>query len=90
MLDTYKPNTEAIQGHLRAYKDFQEIMELHHSLSDRMPRKFDFEADFKVVIPERDARDNIPADQDALVFYTDGSRKEGRKNMNLWTLSEAL
>jgi hypothetical protein len=43
-------------------------MELH-SLSDRMPRKFDFKADFKVLIPERDACDNIPADQEALVFY---------------------
>jgi hypothetical protein len=29
MLDTYKPNTEDMQGHLRVYKDFQEIMELH-------------------------------------------------------------
>jgi hypothetical protein len=43
LLDTYKPNTEDMQGHLRVYKDFQEIMELQ-SLSDRMPRKFDFEA----------------------------------------------
>jgi hypothetical protein len=29
MLDTYKPNTEDMQGHIRVYKDFQEIMELH-------------------------------------------------------------
>jgi hypothetical protein len=50
-----------------------------------MPRKFDFEADFKVLIPERDARDNIPADQDALVFYsTDGSRKEGLVGMGIY------
>jgi hypothetical protein len=54
-----------MQGHLRVYKDFQEIMELH-TLSDRMPRKFDFEADFKDMIPERDAWDNISADQEAL------------------------
>jgi RNase H len=72
-----------MQGHLRVYKDFQEIMELH-SLSDRMPRKFDFEADFKVVIPERDAWDNILADQEALVFYTDGSRKEGQVGMGIY------
>jgi hypothetical protein len=26
MLDTFKPNTEDMQGHLRVYKDFQEIM----------------------------------------------------------------
>jgi hypothetical protein len=58
-------------------------MELH-SLSDRMSRKFDFEADFKVVIPERDAWDNIPADQEALVFYTDGSRKEGQVGMAIY------
>jgi hypothetical protein len=75
-LDTYKPNTENMQSHLRVYKDFQEIMELN-SLSDRMQRKYNFEADFKVVIPERDAWDNIPADQEAMVFYTDGSRREG-------------
>jgi hypothetical protein len=45
-------------------------MELH-LLSDRLPRKFDFEADFKIVIPERYAWDNIPVDQEALVFYTE-------------------
>jgi hypothetical protein len=71
-----------MQGYLRVYKDFQEIMELY-SISDRMPRKFDFEADFKVVIPERDAWDNIPADQ-ALVFYTDGSIKEILVGMGIY------
>jgi hypothetical protein len=82
MLDTYKPNTD-MQGHLRAYKDFQEIMELH-SLSDRMPRKFDFEADFKVLIPECDAWDNILVVQKALVFYTGGSRKEGLVGIGIY------
>jgi hypothetical protein len=72
-----------MQGHLRVYKDFQEIMQLH-SLSDRMPRKFYFEADFKVVIPERDTWDNIPADQEAMVFYADGSRKEGLVGMGIY------
>jgi hypothetical protein len=81
MLDTYKPNTEDMQGHLRVYKDFQEIMELH-SLSHRMPRKFDFEAEFKVVIPKREAWDNIPADQETMVFYTDGSRKVGLEGLS--------
>jgi hypothetical protein len=64
-----------------------------HSLSDGMPKKFNFEADFKFVIHERDAWDNIPADQEALVFCTDGSRKEGLVGMgigNLWTVSVAL
>jgi hypothetical protein len=56
-------------------------MELH-SLSDRMPRKFDFEAEFKVVIPKREAWDNIPADQKAMVFYSDGSRKEGLEGLS--------
>jgi spore germination cell wall hydrolase CwlJ-like protein len=32
-----------------------------------MPSKFDFEAVFKVVIPERDAWGNIAADQEAMV-----------------------
>jgi hypothetical protein len=86
MLDTYKPNTVDMQGHLRVYKDFQEMMELH-SLSDRMPRKFDFDADFKVVIPERDAWDNIPVDREAIVSL---KKKRTSGNGNLWTLSEAL
>jgi hypothetical protein len=92
ILDTYKPKTGDMQGHLRVCKDFQETMELH-SISDRMPRNFDFEADFKFVIPKHDAWDNISANQAALVFCTDGSRKEGLVGMgigNLWTLSEAL
>jgi hypothetical protein len=83
MLCTYKPNTEDMQGHLRVYKDFQEIMQLH-SLSDRVPRKLDFEADFKVVIRERIARDNIPVDQEAMKFYTDGSRKEELVGMGIY------
>jgi hypothetical protein len=58
-------------------------MELH-SLSDRKPRKFDFEADFKVVIPERDAWDNIPADKEALLRHTDRSRKEGLVGMGIY------
>jgi hypothetical protein len=36
------------------------------------------------VIPERDAWDNIPADQEALVFYKDGSRKEGQVGMGIY------
>jgi hypothetical protein len=51
-----------------------------------MPRKIDFEAGFKVLIPEREAWDNIAADQEALVFYTDGSRKrkEGLVGMGIF------
>jgi hypothetical protein len=44
-------------------------MELH-LLSDRIARKIGLEAVFKVVIPERDAWNNIPAEQEALLFYT--------------------
>jgi hypothetical protein len=28
LLDSYKPNTENLEGHLNIYKDFQEIMNL--------------------------------------------------------------
>jgi hypothetical protein len=92
MLDTYKPNTEDMQGHLRVYKDFQDIMELH-SLSDRLPRKFDFEADFKVVIPERDAWDmgQHPGGSGGIgVLYGRLKKRRTSGNGNLWTLSEAL
>jgi hypothetical protein len=27
MLDSYKPNTGDLEGHLKIYKDFQEIMD---------------------------------------------------------------
>ena len=83
MLDSYKPKTGDMQGHLRVYKDFQELMDTH-PLSDRMPLKFDFEATFKVVIPERDEWDNIPTEQEAMVYYTDGSRKDGLVGMGIF------
>jgi hypothetical protein len=42
MLDSFKPNTGDMQGHLRIYVDFQGVMELH-ALSDKMPIRYDFE-----------------------------------------------
>jgi hypothetical protein len=51
---TYRYLGHAEQSHVRVYRDFQDILELH-SLSDRLPMKFDFEAVLKVVIPKRAA-----------------------------------
>jgi hypothetical protein len=41
MLDSGKPNTGDMQGHLRIYEDFQEVMD-QHALSDKMPIKHAF------------------------------------------------
>jgi hypothetical protein len=67
MLKAFKPNIEDKQGRVRVYKDFLDKME-RHSLSDRLPRKFDFGKVFKVVLPELDAWENNSAEQEALVF----------------------
>jgi hypothetical protein len=79
-----------MQGHPKVYKNFLEIMELHSHL-DRMPRKFDFEADFKVVIPERDAWEQHPGGSGGnRGLYGRLKKKRTSGNGNLWTLSEAL
>jgi hypothetical protein len=46
MLDSVKPNTGDMQGHLKIYEDFQEVMD-QHALSDKMPIRHDFEAPFE-------------------------------------------
>jgi hypothetical protein len=53
MLDSFKPNTGDMQGHLKIYVDFQGVMDLH-VLSDKMPIRYDFEAPFEVTIYERE------------------------------------
>ena len=83
MLDEIKPKTGDMQGHLEIYKDFKEIMELQ-VLSDKMPIRHDFDASFKVEIPDRAEWKNITTEQGALVYYTDGSRKNGLVGMGIY------
>jgi hypothetical protein len=52
-LDSFKPSTGDMQGHLKVYEDFQGVIDLH-ALSDEMPIRYDFEAPFEVKIYERE------------------------------------
>jgi hypothetical protein len=51
MFDSFKPNTEDMQGHLKIFEDFQGIMDLR-ALSDKVPIRYDFEVPFEVQIYE--------------------------------------
>jgi hypothetical protein len=53
MLDSFKPNTGDMQGHLKIYEDFQGVMD-QHALSGKMPIRYDFEAPFEVEIYGRE------------------------------------
>jgi hypothetical protein len=49
MLDSFKPNTGDMQGHLKIYEDFREVMD-QYALSDKMPIRYDFEVPLEVKI----------------------------------------
>jgi hypothetical protein len=83
MLDSVTPNTGDMQGHLRIYEDFQEVMD-QHALSDKMPIRHDFEAPFEVKIYEREGWNHVPTEQSILTYYTDGSRKDGMTGMGIY------
>jgi hypothetical protein len=72
MLDSVKPNTGDMQGHLKIYEDFQEVMD-QHTLYDKMPIRYDFEASFEVKIYEREGWNHVSTGQSILTYYTDGS-----------------
>jgi hypothetical protein len=70
MLDSFKPNTGDMQGHLKIYGDFQGVMD-QHALSDKMPIRYDLEAPFEVKTYEREGWNHIPTEQSTLNYYTD-------------------
>lgn len=55
-----------------------------HPISDCMPLRYDFEELFEIVIPEREGWDYIPTEQETIIYYTDGSRKEGKTGMGIY------
>jgi hypothetical protein len=69
MLEDYKPNTRDMQGHLKIYLNFRELMDLHQ-ISDTMPIKYDWKV--------------LPSEPGALEFYTDGSRKNGSAGIGIY------
>jgi hypothetical protein len=72
-----------LEAHVKIYKDFQEIVDLH-SLSICLPLRYDFGVAFEVVIPERENLENVSSEQDAIVYCTDGSRKDGRTGIGIY------
>jgi hypothetical protein len=82
------PNTRDMQGHLKIYEDFQEVMD-QHALSGKMPIRYDFEAPFEVKIYEREEWNHVPTEQSILTYYTDGSKKDDRYG-NLCPLRKIL
>jgi hypothetical protein len=49
-----------------------------------MPLRYDFGASFAVIIPELEDWDNVPSEQEAIVYYTDGSRKDGQTGIGIY------
>jgi hypothetical protein len=83
MLDSHKSNIRDMQEHLKIYKDFQNIMNLH-PLLDTMPIRYDFDAQFEVIIHDREGWDYVPTEQGVLIYYTDGSRKDGLVGIGIY------
>jgi hypothetical protein len=46
---------------------------------------YDFDVSFEVVIP---ARDNVLSEQAAIVYYTDGSKKDGQTGIGIYDPSD--
>jgi hypothetical protein len=46
-------------------------------LEGKLPLRYDFGVSFEVVIPEREDWDYVPSEQEAIVYYKDGSRIDG-------------
>jgi hypothetical protein len=63
--------------------DFKEIMGLQ-VLSDKMPVRHHFEAPIEVEITEREECVNQTTSPGALVYYTDGSRKNALVGMGIY------
>jgi hypothetical protein len=87
VLDEIKPKAGDMQGPLEIYRDFKEIMELHYFfkvLSDKMPVRHDFEAPFEVEKTKREECVNQITSPGTLVYYTDGSKKNGLVGMGIY------
>ena len=65
------------KGHLEIFELFSNQME-SNKISDIMTVRHNFELPFEVIIPERSEWLSGNLENQAIVFYTDGSRKEGK------------
>jgi hypothetical protein len=83
MLDSFKPNTGDMQGHLKIYENFQRVKD-QHPLSDKVPIRYDFETPFAVKIYERVGWNHVPIEQSILTYYTDGSREDGMTGLGFF------
>jgi hypothetical protein len=50
-----------------------------------MPLRYDYGVSFEVVIPENGDWDNTPSEQEAIVYYNDGSSKDGQAGIGIYT-----
>lgn len=66
------------QGHMRILNEFSGLVDLH-AVSDLIIKKRNFKNSYKVCIPDRsDWKDGtLETNKDAMIYYTDGSRKQG-------------
>jgi hypothetical protein len=49
-----------------------------------MPWRYDFGVSFEVVITECEDWDNVPSEQEAIVYYTAGSGKDGQTGIGIY------
>jgi ribonuclease HI len=73
-----RPKPGDYKGHLKIYEKFPNLVGVLE-VSDRIPVEIETEPRFDIIIPDRKDWVNglNPVEEDSLVFYTDGSRKDG-------------
>lgn len=89
----YKPGNLA--GHLRILNEFEQF-QVHFKVTDIMLKTFNFERSFEVAINSRQSwQSGAPSlERGALIWYTDGSRMDGRVGIGVkgpnFSLAKAL
>ena len=69
LLNHQKP-TGNMQGHMKIYTDFQDVMDF---CPDTMPIRYRFKTLIEIVIPDRNKWETLPlTESGALVYYTEG------------------
>jgi hypothetical protein len=61
---------------LKIYKDFYSILDLH-PLLNTMTTRFDFDAQFEVIMHDREGWAHVTIEQGVFIYYTDDSRNDG-------------
>lgn len=85
MIEDINPRPGDRRGHLKIYEEFKTLIEMR-AVTDSMKVQLEFEQNFDVIIPERrEWHDGeITSDKKQIVFYTDGSKKDGRTGAGIF------